>query len=204
MSAAGLAIRPARAGDAAGLAQIYAPIVRDTPISFELDPPDAEEMWRRVGHITRRLPWLVCSDGPELLGYAYAARHRERAAYRWSVDVSVYVHERARRRSVGTALYEALLAILTLQGFHRAYAGITLPNPASVGLHEQLGFRHLGVYHRVGFKSGTWHDVGWWDRELTEPTEPPAEPVPFPRLEGSPEVARACASALTLLRDASG
>ncbi len=196
-------IRPAEADDAGGVAAIYAPIVRNTPISFELDPPDADEMKRRIERTAARTPWLVCTTGTALVGYAYATGHRERAAYRWSVDVSAYVHEAARGRGVGAGLYEALLGILRVQGFHRAYAGITLPNAASVGLHESVGFRPVGVYRAVGFKCGTWHDVGWWERALAEASDSPAEPVPFQQIVHTREIAAAFAAGLALLRDPS-
>jgi L-amino acid N-acyltransferase YncA len=126
-----------------------------------------------------RMPWLVCEHRGELLGYAYASPHRVRAAYQWSVDVSVYIHAQARRSGVGRGLYRSLFALLTLQGFYHAYAGITLPNPASVGLHESLGFQPVGVYRSVGYKLGAWHDVGWWQLALQERVpapEPPLQP----------------------------
>ncbi len=194
-------IRPAEAGDAGRVAAIYAPIVRDTPISFELDPPDADEMGQRIARTAARTPWLVCTTGAALEGYAYATGHRERAAYRWSVDVSVYVHEAARGRGVAAALYEALLGILRLQGFQRAYAGITLPNPASVGLHESAGFRPVGVYRSVGFKCGAWHDVGWWERALVEASDSPSEPLPFQQFVQTPEIVAACAAGLARMRE---
>ncbi|MGH0028271.1 MAG: arsinothricin resistance N-acetyltransferase ArsN1 family B [Myxococcota bacterium] len=185
-------LRPARSDDAEGCAAIYAPIVRDTPISFEIDPPTPADMGQRIA-ARPELPWLVCEIDGAVAGYACAAPHRARAAYRWSVDVSVYNHADWRRRGVGSALYHALFGILAHQGFHRAYAGITLPNPASVALHEGCGFAPLGVYKRVGFKCGAWHDVGWWDRDLAEPTLPPAPPRPFAELAGDAAVVRALA-----------
>jgi phosphinothricin acetyltransferase len=196
-------IRPAEADDAGGVAAIYAPIVRNTPISFELDPPDANEMRRRIERTVAMTPWLVCTKGTALAGYAYATGHRERAAYRWSVDVSVYVHEAARGRGVAAGLYEALLGILRIQGFHRAYAGITLPNAASVGLHESASFRPVGVYRSVGFKCGAWHDVGWWERALVEASDSPAEPVPFHQIVHTPDIVAACATGLARVRDLS-
>ncbi len=170
-------VRLAEPADAAGVQAIYAPIVRDTAISFENDPPSIEEMSRRVVSILPLYPWLVCSDDGEILGYAYASRHRERGAYRWSVDVSAYVHERTRRGGIGRALYTTLLALLGLQGYHRAYAGITLPNAGSVGLHESVGFTPIGVYPAVGYKLGEWHDVGWWQRSLRPSARNPGEPM---------------------------
>jgi L-amino acid N-acyltransferase YncA len=176
------AIRLACADDAAQVQAIYAPVVRDTAISFEVDPPDVSEMGRRIRGTLTRLPWLVCERDGEVLGFAYAARHRERAAYRWSVDVSVYVDQQARRAGVGRGLYVSLLALLARQQFAAAHAGITLPNPASVGLHQALGFVPVGVYRAVGFKLGAWWDVGWWQRRLGEPAVPPAPPVDLPDL----------------------
>lgn len=195
-------VRPASPRDAEACVAIYAPIVRDTAISFEAEPPTAEQMAERIRAANHDHPWLVCVSGGALLGYAYASAHRARAAYRWSVDVSVYGHPDARRRGVGRGLYEALLAILTLQGFHRVYAGITLPNPASVALHEGCGFTPLCVYRRVGFKCGAWQDVGWWERPLAEPTDPPREPRPFAALRGTPELEAALAGGASQVRSA--
>ena len=177
-----LRVRDARGDDAAAIAAIYAPVVRDTPISFELEPPDAAAMRQRVLDTLERRPWLVCEREGEVVGYAYAASHRERAAYQWCVETSVYIAESARRQGVGRALYAALLPLLARQGYVHAYAGITLPNPASVGLHEALGFRPIGVYKAIGFKLGAWHDVGWWDLTLPARALPaqPAAPVPYP------------------------
>lgn len=178
-----LRIRRAQARDAESVAAIYAPIVRDTPISFEVDPPGCDELARRIATIGAERPWLVGDAGGRVLGYAYATSHRERAAYRWSVDVSVYVADDARRRGVAAALYTALLDTLVLQGFHRAWAGITLPNAASVGLHESLGFEPVAVYREVGWKCGAWHDVGWWGRGLADAAAAPAEPASLASLD---------------------
>jgi L-amino acid N-acyltransferase YncA len=120
---------------------------------------------------------LVVDNLDRILGYAYATRHRERAAYRWSVDVTVYVHQSARQNGVGTALYTALLELLRIQGFHRAYAGITLPNPASIRLHQKLGFQPVGIYHRVGYKLGGWHDVQWMGVNLDSANQNPTNPT---------------------------
>ena len=152
--------------DAEAVQRIYAPFVRDTAVSFELAPPGVEEVRARIAKILPRHPWLVLEEGGEVLGYVYASPHRERPAYAWSVDTTVYVDEKHRRRGVGRALYASLFAVLELQGFHNAFAGIALPNPGSVGLHEALGFQPIGVYRQVGYKLGRWHDVGWWQRPL--------------------------------------
>jgi phosphinothricin acetyltransferase len=174
-------IRLAEAADAPGITAIYAPVVARTAISFEVVPPTEAEMGVRVAAVLEHAPWLVCADDREgrILGYAYASKHRERAAYQWSVDVSVYVREDQRRRGVGRALYTSLFALLRLQGFYTAYAGITLPNAASVGVHESLGFSPVGVYRSVGFKNGAWHDVGWWERPLRDRSGAPEPPLLF-------------------------
>jgi L-amino acid N-acyltransferase YncA len=167
--------------DAAACAAIYAPVVRDTVISFELVPPDAAELARRIERTSDTHPWLVACEGEEMLGYAYGSPHRERAAYQWAADVSVYVGTEHRRRGIGRALYEVLFGLLARQGFYIACAGVTLPNDASVGLHESLGFVPVGVYSDIGFKFGAWHDVGWWQLQLIPaarmPAAPPGPPV---------------------------
>jgi phosphinothricin acetyltransferase len=178
-------IRLATEQDAEQIQAIYAPIVRDTVISFEVDPPSVGQMRQRVVETLAQYPWLVCDDGGRILGYAYGSRHRPRAAYQWSVEVTAYVHADARRRGFGRALYTSLFELLKLQGLYNAYAGITLPNPASVGLHEAVGFEPLGVFRAVGCKFGGWHDVGWWQRPL-RPQEPnPPPPRNLPSLLGS-------------------
>lgn len=127
----------------------------------------------RLAKVLGQYPWLICEEGDEVLGYAYSTQHRERAAYRWSVDTSVYVRQGRQRRGVGRALYTSLLAVLPLQGYVNAYAGVTLPNPASVGLHEAMEFLPVGVYRQVGFKCGAWYDVAWYQRPLRpRPDEP--------------------------------
>lgn len=169
------AIRLAAPADGAQLSAIYAPLVRDTAISFEVDPPDAAEMARRVAESLPAFPWLVADAGGEVLGYVYASKHRARAAYLWSVDTTVYIDARVRRGGVGRALYTTLFGILTLQRFCNAYAGISLPNPGSVGLHEAVGFEKVGVYRGVAYKLGAWHDAGWWERVIqSRPSSPPA------------------------------
>lgn len=169
-------IRLATAADAERVLAIYAPIVRDTAISFELVPPSVGEMQARIETTLPVLPWLVAAEAQEVIGYAYASRHRERAAYQWAVDVSVYVRANARDRGVARALYQALLGILEDLSYHTVLAGITLPNEPSVRFHEAMGFTPLGIYRNVGYKLGTWHDVGWWQRALGEYVNDPAPP----------------------------
>ena len=164
--------------DASACAAIYAPYVRDTPISLEETPPTTNEIAERIETTTRTHPWIVAEYASQLVGYAYATRHRERASYRWATDVAVYVSPAFQRKGVGRALYQALFEQLTEQGFRIACAGITLPNEASVGLHESLGFQAVGTYRRIGWKFGGWHDVGWWQLQLGNPGIPPTEPLP--------------------------
>jgi L-amino acid N-acyltransferase YncA len=176
------AIRFATKADGVALAAIYAPIVRDTFVSFETEAPSPDEMSARIEAGGNRYPWLAAATGDEIVGYAYAGQHRARPAYRWSVDVSAYLAPEARRRGIGRALYQRLLGVLRHQGFRTAFAGIALPNAASVGLHEHMGFEPVGVYREVGYKAGAWRDVGWWRLALSSATGEPADPIPFTRL----------------------
>jgi phosphinothricin acetyltransferase len=179
-------IRFADESDAAAIAGIYRPVVESTAISFETVPPDGNEMARRIADTTHEHPWLVCEIGGRVAGYAYATKHRVRSAYRWSVDTSVYVDERFRQGGVGRGLYGSLFAILSAQRYFNAYAGIALPNAASVGLHEAVGFRKIGVYQRVGYKFGEWRDVGWWELELRAHEASPAEPLDIDAVRALP------------------
>ena len=167
------------------IAEIYAPIVRETIISFEAEPPLASEMAARIESVLATHPWLVAEEADRVLGYAYAGPHRSRAAYRWACDVSIYVRPEAQRRGVGAELYRTLFEVLHRQNLAAAYAGIGLPNDASVALHESLGFSLVGVYKQVGFKFGEWHDVGWWCRRIRNLGKRPPEPIPFSSLEAS-------------------
>lgn len=170
-------IRAASPEDAEAIAAIYRPVVIETAISFELEPPSQQEMRARIEKTLQSLPWLVSLDGQgEVEGYVYASRHRERAAYQWAVDVSAYVRADARGRGVGRRLYEALFAELARLGYFQAFAGIALPNEASVALHESVGFEPLGIYRNVGYKHGRWRDVGWWQRALQPPRLSPEPP----------------------------
>jgi phosphinothricin acetyltransferase len=169
--------------DAARIAEIYRPYVEDTIISFEEVAPTAAQMAERMRSTLTWTPWLVAEEDGRVVGYAYASRHRERAGYRWSVDISVYLESGAQGRGIGRALYSELLAILRRQRFVNAYAGITLPNDASVGLHRAIGMEQIGVYERVGYKFGQWLGVAWFSMRLTEPAEPPQEPIPFAELD---------------------
>jgi len=172
--------------DAAQIAAIYAPFCLETAISFEAEAPDEAAMRERIYAVADRYPWLVAvSEKKEILGYAYATKHRERAAYRWSVDYAVYLAPSAKGQGIGTKLYTALAAICRNLGYHRAFAGIALPNEASVRLHEKVGFRPIGVYRRVGFKLGKWHDVGWWSLDLRPEEDSPSEARAIREIIGS-------------------
>lgn len=161
-------IRLATGADGAAVREIYRPAIESSAISFETAVPTIAEMTARVAAKWPAHPWLVATDDAEVevLGYAYAGAFAPRAAYQWAVETSVYIAEGSRGRGVGRALYTSLFAVLAVQGYRRAFAGIALPNPASVALHERMGFTPRGVYHRVGWKLGAWHDVGWWQRDL--------------------------------------
>jgi L-amino acid N-acyltransferase YncA len=176
-------IRVARDADAAAIAAIYRPIVESTTISFETVAPDADEMLRRLADTLPAYPWLVCDVGGQVAGYAYASKHRVRAAYQWSVDTSVYIDGAHRRLGIGRGLYQSLFAILAAQGYVNAFAGIALPNAESVGLHEAVGFAPLGVYRRVGFKFGAWRDVGWWQLALRAHEMSPDAPIDLVTLQ---------------------
>jgi L-amino acid N-acyltransferase YncA len=182
-------LRLAAPADAAAVAAIYAPFCLETAVSFETTAPDEGQMRERINTLTQRYPWLVAvSETGDVLGYAYAGKHRERAAYRWSVDFTAYLAPKAKRRGIGTALYRALMKICQSLGYCRAFAGITLPNEASVRLHEKIGFRAIGIYRRVGFKLGRWHDVGWWSLDLLPEEDAPREPRSIAEIVASGEL----------------
>lgn len=175
-------LRVARVDDGAAIAAIYAPYVESEVTSFELEAPDADEMGQRLDQTLYTHPWLVAESGGRVVGYAYACEHRKRLAYQWSVDVAVYLERGLHRRGIGRRLYSRLFAILCRQGFINAYAGITLPNDSSVGLHEAMGFWPVGVYRGVGHKFGAPRDVGWWQLQLQPWPERPAPPEPFAKV----------------------
>jgi phosphinothricin acetyltransferase len=182
-----LRLRDATVEDASGIASIYAPYCNTTPISFEDVAPSVNEIVSRLNRILPQYPWIICEDGGRALGYAYAGQHRERAAYRWAVDVAIYLDSGYLRRGVGRALYTALFPMLIAQGFFTAYAGITMPNAASFGLHNAMGFQPVGVYRNVGYKMGAWHDVIWLEKPLQPPKPNPAEPIAAAQLRGTNE-----------------
>jgi len=161
-------IRPATEGDAPALLEIYRPFVETSAVSFETVAPTAEEFASRIARSLHGWQWLVAEWAGRCLGYAYGSSHRERPAYRWSAEVSAYVHPGHHRQGIGRALYRRLFEDLAGMGFCNAYAGITLPNESSVALHTGVGFESVGVFRRVGWKFGAWHDVAWFQRPLRD------------------------------------
>jgi L-amino acid N-acyltransferase YncA len=190
-------IRMAGPDDAAAILVIYGPFVRSTAVTFEYTVPSVAEMAERIRTVTLRWPWLVLDRDDAVAAYAYASTWRSRAAYQWAVETTVYVHPDARRQGVGRAIYRSLLACLRLQGHRMALGAITLPNSASVALHEALGFRCTGVHRACGHKLGAWHDVGMWELELAPRADAdPSDPVAANSLQHTPEWATAMASGL--------
>ncbi|OIQ92363.1 phosphinothricin N-acetyltransferase [mine drainage metagenome] len=175
MTAHAPVIRAASERDGAACAEIYAPYVTDTVITFEIDPPGVDEMSARIATAARSHAWLVLEDETRVVGYAYGGPFKTRAAYRWACEVSIYLETGRRRTGAGRALYEALFSRLADRGFRTVVAGMTLPNEASVGLHTAMGFEAVGTYRRIGWKHDAWHDVTWMQRTILDGPNPPAE-----------------------------
>jgi L-amino acid N-acyltransferase YncA len=169
-------VRDGTAADAAACAAIYAPYVRETAVSFELEPPTPAEMAGRIAASQAGHAWLVLEDDDRVVGYAYANRFSARPAYRWSVEVSIYLERDRQRRGGGRRLYETLLERLAERGYRRALAGMSLPNESSVAFHRALGFTPVGTYQQVGWKHGAWRDVAWMQRTIADADDPPPEP----------------------------
>jgi L-amino acid N-acyltransferase YncA len=176
-------IRIAKPSDAAEMLEIYAPYILNSSITFETEVPPTEVFAERIAAYLQHYPWLVCEIDGKIAGYAYASTYRERIAYQWSLECSVYVHDGFMRLGVADALYSSLIAILKLQGFTTVYAVINLPNDKSVGFHEKLGFVHFADYKNVGYKSGKWKTVGWWLLQLNEYVQEPEIPVKFSKMD---------------------
>ena len=193
-------IRLATGEDAARIAEIYAPAVTNSAISFELEAPDAAEVRRRIGYVSVNTPWLVCERVGLVLGYAYAGQFRTRPAYQWTVEVSAYVAPEAQGGGVARALYTSLFAVLTVQGYRNMIAGIALPNPASIRLHEAMGFVAAGINRNVGYKLGAWRDVAWFERPLAPFVSNPAPPLPLPQVRDTPSFRVALESGVPLIR----
>lgn len=176
MSSPALVVRSATTSDAAACSAIYTPYVIGTSITFEVEPPTADDFKERITHAQTSHAWLVVEQCDRtVVGYAYAHRFSERAAYDWSCETSIYLADLVRGQGIGRTLYQDLLGMLARRGYRRAFAGIALPNEASIGLHRALGFEEAGCYRRVGWKSGVWHDVTWMQTDLqTCELDPPA------------------------------
>lgn len=176
-------IRIVSPADVRQLLAIYEPYVLHTSVSFETEVPSEAEMLRRIHASLKNHAWLVVEAQGKVLGYAYSSRHRERPAYQWAADVSIYLAEAVHGKGIGSRLYRALLEIVRMQGFYKCYAAIALPNEKSQRLHESLGFLFLGKYSQVGYKHGRWHDVGWWEKNLKQPEQQPGQTKSLAELE---------------------
>ncbi|MCW8809018.1 MAG: GNAT family N-acetyltransferase [Rhodanobacter sp.] len=178
-------IRIAHAGDVAAIRAIYAPSVTDGTATFETEVPSIDAMQERLRTRLLHYPWLVWEDAGEILAYAYAGRFRERAAYDWIAETSIYVRADVQRRGIARRLYGSLLDVMRLQGINQAVGVITLPGENSVALHERIGFSPAGVWRQCGYKLGRWWDVGVWQMELQAAATPPPPFIPFPQLPDS-------------------
>lgn len=176
-----IAVRPATPYDADAIAGIYRHYVEAGTVSFETIAPDADEMRGRMVAADGFFPWLVVTEGEAatVIGYAYAGTFRDRPAYRYTIETSVYLTQAAQGKGYGRQLYHALIDTVRAQGFTHAIAVISLPNDWSMRLHESVGFKRTGVLREAGYKSGRWIDVGFWQCELNDATIPPKEPRPF-------------------------
>ena len=172
-------LRLATPADAKGILAIYAPYIENTSFTFETETPAVEEFAERIKNFLLNWPWLVCEMDGRIAGYAYATRHRERRAYQWSTESSVYIHDDFQRAGMAVALYTCLFEILKKQRFRNVYAVINLPNDKSVAFHESFGFRYFATYEQVGYKLGKWKNVGWWRLILNEFGDEPAAPLKF-------------------------
>jgi phosphinothricin acetyltransferase len=182
-------IRPARAEDAAAIHAIYAPSITGGVATFETELPGVDAMRTRLRARMQHYPWLVWEEAGEVLAYACAGRFRERAAYDWIAETSIYVRADAHRRGIARRLYGVLLDVMRLQGITQAVGVITLPGTASVAMHEAMGFTAAGVWHQCGYKLGQWWDVGVWQKELQPPMNPATAVTPFPQLPQAPLLA---------------
>ena len=192
-------IRLAEPADAAAIQPVYAPIVRETHISFELSVPDVAEIAARIRRTLAQYPWLVCEIAGRLAGYAYASAFRARQAYQWTTETTVYVHPDFQRRGVSRALYHSLVAVLRAQGYCNAVGVIALPNEGSIRAHEAAGFRKIGVFENVGFKAGHWRHTGWWQLALQPMPEAPPPPRPIGELAQEAQFTELLQSGIHLL-----
>ncbi len=176
-------VRIVRKTDAKEIIDIYTPSILNAAISFETELPSIAEMQKRIETILQTYPWMVCEVDGKIAAYVYASKHRDREAYQWSSECSVYVHQNFKGKGIGKEMYQLLFQILKLQGIRNVYAGITLPNEASIILHENCGFEKFAEYENVGYKLGNWHTVGWWKLRLNEYDPDPPPPLKFSELD---------------------
>jgi len=176
-------LRKASTQDAEQLLEIYGPYITDTAYTFETELPSVEEFQGRMNKYMARYPWIVAVEGEQIKGYVYASLHRDREAYQWTCECSVYLREEWKGKGLGKLLYDGLFELLKMQGFRNVYAGITKPNDASERMHQKCGFEEFAVYENVGMKFDVWHHVGWWKLRLNEYDPSPPPPTDFPRLE---------------------
>lgn len=194
-------IRLANEADSASILEVYAPFITDTIITFEYDVPTVMEFGKRITNITRKYPWLVCEVNGNIIGYAYASKFNERAAYDWSVDFSVYIKPEYHRKNIGKALYFALFELLKMQGYYNAYAGVTLPNIKSEGHHQAFGFKPVGIYRNVGYKFGSWHDVKWFELKIQEYSQTPVTPKSINEINNTSEFNTIIQKAEQMIKD---
>ena len=176
-------LRLATPADAKGILEIYAPYITKTSFTFEIEVPSIEEFAERIKTYLINWPWLVCEVDGKIAGYAYGARYRERVAYQWCTESSIYIHDDFQKTGIGKLLYKTLFDILKRQGFRNVYAVINLPNEKSVAFHEKLGFTYFATYEQVGYKLGKWKNVGWWRLIVNEFEDEPAAPTKFSDLD---------------------
>ncbi len=173
----GIRIRPATVEDAADILSIYANYIRETTVTFETEVPSVEEFGERIEKVLLSYPWLVCEVNGVVAGYAYASKHGERAAYKWSVDLSIYISKKYQRRNIATALYKALIVLLQRQGYVMGYAGVSVPNLKSEEFHKRFGFQEVGTFENAGYKLGEWRGVKWFAIQLSECLKDPQLPM---------------------------
>ncbi|OQY95603.1 MAG: hypothetical protein B6D37_05365 [Sphingobacteriales bacterium UTBCD1] len=172
-------IRLATPEDAQGILNIYSPYIQNTSFTFETEIPSVSAFAERISDYLKQWPWLVCEINGGIAGYCYGGKYRERTAYQWCVESSIYIHDDFQKHGIGKALYDVLIEILKRQGFRNVYAVINLPNEKSVAFHEGLGFTYFATYEKVGYKLGKWKSVGWWQLSINEYDDEPSPPIKF-------------------------
>jgi phosphinothricin acetyltransferase len=178
-------IRRAKPADADALLSIYAPYIAGSAFTFETEVPSTAAFAKRIEVYQENWPWLIFEIDGIIAGYAYATKHRERTAYQWCVESSVYVNDDYQKRGIAKALYTALFSILKYQGCRNVYAGITLPNDKSISFHKKYGFMWIADYKNIGYKLSKWHTVSWWQMQLNDYSNEPEAPLKFPQVDAT-------------------